>query len=154
MKRYLLLIVIMLAILTGCESTKLSTAEVNSLQTKVESHSFTADFNYCQPLRMPARTLTSEYSVVLSPDTLQSSLSYFGQARNVPYGGGTALNFKEKIRSVSDKRVKGDWRTISVVVNHEGDNVIYDFHIFDNGKVMLDVTSRERDFISFQGQIR
>ena len=147
------MITILLAILTGCESTKLSTAEVNSLQTKVESHSFTADFNYCQPLRMPARTLTSE-SVVLSPDTLQSSLPYFGQAPNVPYGGGTALNFKEKIRSVSDKRVKGDWRTISVMVNHEGDNVIYDFHIFDNGKVMLDVTSRERDFISFQGQIR
>lgn len=154
MKRYLLLMFIIMGTLSGCVSGKMTTAEIKAMQAKVEDRHFTVDFDYCQPLRMPSRQLSSEYWVTLSSDTLHSALPYFGQAHNVPYGGGTALNFEEKIKTVSDKTAKGDWKTITVGVSHEGDDLIYSFHIFDNGKVTLDVTSRERDFISFQGQIR
>ena len=153
-KKYVWLVVIALLTFTGCGTGKLSVDERNALEKKVDQRVFTADFDYCTPFRMPARQLSSEYFVRLTPDTLYSALPYFGQVRHVPYGGGTGLNFETRVKKFSDNTQKGDWRTFTVEVSHEGDDLAYVFHIYDNGKVTLDVTSRERDYISFQGQIR
>ena len=145
---------IMLMALVGCGTTRLTMEQRQAMEQMVANRGFTVDVDYCMPMAMPAKSLTSEYSVRLSPDTLHSALPYFGRAYNVPYGGGTGLNFDAPIEEASSLTRKGDERLLTVSVSHEGDKLVYYFHIFDNGKVNIDVLSRERDKISFSGRIR
>ncbi|MGI6223190.1 MAG: DUF4251 domain-containing protein [Prevotella sp.] len=153
MRKYFLIFIVLLS-LAGCGTTKLTPQRQQALEQSINDKRFTVEVNYCMPMRMPSRSLTSEYFVKVTPDTLYSALPYFGEARNVPYGGGTGLNFSAPIKEMGQLERKNDEQILPVTVDHEGDLLTYYFHLFDNGKVTLDVISRERDNISFLGEIK
>ena len=148
------------AILVSC-GTVGKTAEEKSaeqaqtalrIQEMLDDRAFDIDIIYMMPLRGSSRAVTG-YSVTVDGSVLDSHLPYQGQARNVPYGGGKGLTFKEEISAYTDSGLKRDRRTVVIGVQNEEDTYIYTLEIFDNGEASVHVRSRNRDSISYRGRI-
>ena len=105
------------------------------------------------PFRGASRHLTSDYSFELYGDSVVSYLPYFGEVRMVPYGGGKGLNFIGRITAYEAYQVKaGLYRVIMGVYNDE-EEYRYILEVFDNGSSTLDISSYNRDPISFMGEM-
>ena len=159
MKRFLVSIACMagVALLIGCGTTANSaeaTAEQAAMVREMlsERH-YRIGVNFMYPLKGPSRSLTSDYSVEVRNDSLISHLPYFGEAYDLPYGGGQGLNFSERISSYADYQKKKDEFVVEIGVKNSEDIFVYTINIFDNGRSSIDVRSRKRDPISFSGEM-
>jgi predicted small secreted protein len=143
--------------LASCGTMKLTTEEkqelAESIQNSINEKKFEIDINMMNPMRGRSRRVTG-FSVLVQGDTLISHLPYFGEARSIPYGGGTGLNFEEEIESYNAVAKKDDCIEVDIVTRHEGDKLTYNFDIYDNGTAYLTVTSYNRDNISYTGYIK
>lgn len=107
------------------------------------------------PLRGSLRHLTSAYDVTVKKDSLVSYLPYFGRAYQAPMNpseGGiqfTSTRFSYDVNA----RQKNSWDII-IKPGDQSDIQQLFFTIFDNGTATLNVTSTQRDPISFSGRIQ
>lgn len=85
--------------------------------------------------------------------SLISYLPYIGRAYNVPYGGGKGLNFSERIGSYQESQKKNGLRHIEISLTNDEDTYHYIIEVFDNGNSTIDVQSRQREPISYTGQM-
>lgn len=154
MKKILILLSA-LCVLAACGTLRQSPEEraraEAQIQERLDSRRYKVDINYMRPLRGASRALTSPYSLTVNGDRVISYLPYFGVAYNVPYGGGKALNFEGKILEYQEATVRGDRRRILFVTNSGEDQLIYQLDVFGNGKASLNVRSRNREAIDFDG---
>jgi len=106
------------------------------------------------PRRGGYRTVTPDFMLEVKGDTLISYLPYFGRAYSVPYGGGgKGLNFTERIREyVTEQQKKGRTR-IAIRVANEEDTYQFTINVFNNGKASIDLQPRERESISYSGEL-
>ena len=125
-----------------------------AIQQKLNSKDYTIDVNYMIPIRAAARVLTSPYSLTVKNDTLKSHLPYFGEAHNIPYGGDSGLVFEGKIKDYKDNGIKKDRHSIVIDIAIDGDVLCYTLTVYDNGQADINVTSRNRDNISFRGALK
>ena len=109
--------------------------------------------NRIYPMKGSSRSVSYGYSVEVRNDSLISYLPYFGGAYNVPYGGGKGLNFSERIGSYRESQKNNGERQIEINVTNEEDTYIYLIKVFSNGNSSIDVTSRQRDHISYSGEL-
>ena len=130
---------------------KLRVAE--RVQQQLDAREYTIEINYMMPLRGAGRAITGDYTVIVSGDTVDSFLPYSGVARNVPYGGGKALIFKDKIIEYADSGFIKDRRTIVFRTDNGEDVLTYTLTIFDEGQASVHVHSTNRDDISFRGEL-
>ena len=100
-----------------------------------------------------SKSVSYGYSVEVRNDSLISYLPYIGGAYNVPYGGGKGLNFKERISSYKESQKNNGQRQIEINVINEEDTYVYTLKVYDNGSSSIDVQSRQRDHISYSGQM-
>ena len=100
-----------------------------------------------------SRNVSYGYSVEVRNDTLISYLPYFGRAYNVPYGGGKGLNFSERIGSYHETQQSNGARLIDIELKNDEDIYQYTIKVFDNGNSSIDVQSRQRDPISYSGEM-
>ena len=84
---------------------------------------------------------------------LVSYLPYIGRAYNVPYGGGKGLNFSAPIADYQENVGAKNIRHIRLTVNNDEDSYLYTFAVYDNGNTSIDIQSKERDAISFSGDM-
>ena len=105
------------------------------------------------PMRGSSKNVSYGYSVEVRNDTLISYLPYFGRAYNVPYGGGKGLNFSERIDSYQETQQPKGERVIDIELKNEEDTYHYTIKVFDNGNSSIDVQSRQREPISYSGEI-
>ena len=147
-----------LALLSGCGTTAMNTekaAEQAALvRDMLSERHYKIGVNFMYPLKGPSRSLTSDYSVEVRNDSLISHLPYFGEAYDLPYGGGQGLNFSERISSYADYQKKKDEYVIEIGVKNSEDIFVYTINIFDNGRSSIDVRSRKRNPISFSGEMK
>lgn len=87
-------------------------------------------------------------------DTLISSLPYFGRAYLVPYGGGKGLNFSELISNYEVTKKPKGLTEIAIELTNEEDTYLYQLSIFDNGSATIDVRSKQRQPISYSGEMQ
>ena len=88
-------------------------------------------------------------------DTIVSYLPYFGQAYSLPYGGGKGLNFESTITSRRLMRNnKKMLTTLHLFTTTDEDTYQYIVEIFDNGRSHVEVRSRRREAISFDGYMK
>jgi hypothetical protein len=119
----------------------------------IENRQFVISMKSMHPFRGASRHLTGDYSLELYGDSVVSYLPYFGEVRMVPYGGGKGLNFIGRITAYEAYQVKaGLYRVIMGVYNDE-EEYRYILEVFENGSSTLDVTSYNRDPISFMGNM-
>lgn len=144
-------------LLVGCGTIAMSPEKAaeraNMVYNALSDRHFKISVNFMYPLRGSARSLTPDYSVEVRNDSLISHLPYFGEARNLPYGGGQGLNFAAPIDSYYDYQKKNDEFVIEIGVRNSEDIFVYTINMFDNGRSSIDVRSRLRDPISYSGEL-
>ena len=145
------------AMLSGCASAEERAARAAEQAAKVtkalEARDYKIAVNRMYPMKGSSRSVSYGYSVEVRNDSLISYLPYFGGAYNVPYGGGKGLNFSERIGSYRESLKNNGERQIEINVTNEEDTYIYLIKVFSNGNSSIDVTSRQRDHISYSGEL-
>ena len=160
MKKHLISTVMALTawvMLSGCataEERAARTAEqAKAVKAALQERNYQIAVNRMYPLRGASKTVSSGYSVEVRNDSLISYLPYFGRAYDVPYGGGNGLNFSAPIRNYKESQTKSDLRHIEIDVKNDEDTYLYTLDIFDNGSTDINVRSRQREPISFSGEM-
>jgi len=160
MKRYgILFVMVLLLVVAGCSSlTSAEKAERQAAQQRavaeaLDSRHYRVGVRTMIPTRGMARQVSYGYSVEVKGDTLVSYLPYFGRAYSVPYGGGKGLNFTAPISEYKAEKDNKGRMQITMLVNNEEDNLTYVLLVFDNGQASIDVRAREREPISYSGEL-
>lgn len=154
MRKILLLLaagVLMAACVTLTPEEKAKLAQV--VNKALDERHYTIDIRTMTPNRGATKNVSSSWSLEVKGDTLISYLPYVGRAYNVPYGGGKGLNFTAPIKKYQESKGKKDNRFINIEVDNENDTYNYSIEVFDNGRADIDVQPREREFISYSGDM-
>lgn len=150
------------ALLAACGTTGSSSgltkaerreAKRRAIARAIDGRHYTIDMRTAYPLRHPQVLLTYGYSLEVAGDTIKSYLPYYGRAYNIPYGGGKGLNFTGIINGYNDYGMRQGTRHIELQTTTDEDTYIFKMDISDTGNVTLDVFSKEREQISFYGEI-
>ena len=158
MKHLLTMMALTLAMVSCSTLTSAQRAEREAKMEKAVAKAlaercYTVDVNMMYPKSGRAQNVSSDYSLEVRGDSLVSYLPYFGRAYNVPFGGGKGLNFAAPIKSYhSEKGKKGNTR-VEIQVDNTEDYFTYSLDIFPNGSTTIDVVARERESITFSGQM-
>ena len=143
--------------LSGCATAEERAAraaeQAKAVKVALQERNYQIAVNRMYPLRGASKTVSSGYSVEVRNDSLISHLPYFGRAYDVPYGGGNGLNFSAPIRNYKESQTKSDLRHIEIDVKNDEDTYLYTLDIFDNGSTDINVRSRQREPISFSGEM-
>jgi len=129
---------------------KLDKAEVQNL---INSKNFVFKAQTVLPMTGASRQLTSEYDVRLLGDSIVTYLPYFGRAYSVAYGEPGGIHFTStKFDYKTEQRKKGGW-DITIKPGDARDIQQLNFTISENGYATLQVTSNNRQPISFNGYV-
>lgn len=143
--------------LVGCATAEERAAraaeQAKAVKAALQERNYQIAVNRMYPSRGASKIVSSGYSVEVRNDSLISYLPYFGRAYDVPYGGGNGLNFSAPIRNYKESQTKSDLRHIEIDVKNDEDTYLYTLDIFDNGSTDINVRSRQREPISFSGQM-
>ncbi len=106
------------------------------------------------PMTGRTRPVTPDFSVKVNGDTLKSYLPYAGRAYTAPMDASKGpLDFTTTVQYDQQARKKGGW-TITLKPNDSRDIQRYVFTVFDNGTASLQVTSNNRQPISYNGYLK
>ena len=142
---------------SNCATSEEKAAQMAELSAKVTNALNNRDFKIAidrmYPMRGSSKHVSFGYSVEVRNDTLISYLPYFGRAYNVPYGGGKGLNFSAPIGSYQEFMKRNGQRHIEIGVANDEDTYFYTIEVFDNGSSSVDVRARQRERISYSGNL-
>ncbi|MBR2776450.1 MAG: DUF4251 domain-containing protein [Prevotella sp.] len=148
---------IVLMVLGGCASAEERAAraaeQAANVKKALTERKYRIAVSRMYPRSGAAKSVSYGYSVEVRNDSLFSYLPYFGRAYQVPYGGGKGLNFSERIGSYHESQLNNGKRHIEIQVKNEEDTYLYTLDIFDNGSSQIDVQSRQREQISYSGNM-
>lgn len=152
-------------VIVGCsttmynaDGTKMTKEQIRAARTQhvlegIANRQFKINVDRMIPMRMPARHLSSLYSLEVKGDTIVSYLPYLGRAYSIPYGGGKGLNFTGIMSFYEPRQGRKNEIIIEIGVENEADTYVYQLKVFDNGNTDINVQSRNRDYISFSGEM-
>ncbi len=126
--------------------------DASSIQQAIETKNFIFKASSATPQRGRMRQLTSEYELVVRPDTIISFLPYFGRAFTAPINpsdGGIKFTSTDFTYAAGEKK-KSRWE-IQINPKDVSDVTTLYLTIFDNGSASLRVNSLNRTAISFNG---
>jgi len=148
-----------LLMLLSCGSTSQLSRDEKSAQVarhveqSLDARQFTIAVDWMKPLGGMAKHVTSNYELKVNGDEVDSYLPYVGEAYRLPYGGGKGLNFKGTMTNYSITQPTSNRYHIEFTVTNEEDSYFYRIDVFNNGKSIIDVIARDRDAISFDGEL-
>lgn len=125
------------------------------IQSSVDARNFIFVAQTAMPLRGGLRQLTSYYDLKVSKDTVVSNLPYFGRAYTAPMNpsdGG--LTFTSLSSGYEVKLRKKGRKEITINTKSADDTQRMLLSVFDNGTASLQVSSNNRDPITFSGYVR
>lgn len=123
-----------------------------TIKTALDKQDFTIEVEWAYPITGQSISLTSNYSLSVRGNKVNSYLPYYGRAYSIPYGGGKALNFEGEIKNFVIRYLNADHASIYFEVNNDEDFYKYNLDVFLNGNASVNVTSNKRTIISFQGK--
>lgn len=141
--------ILLLVITTGATAQDKDAAII---QQAIETKNFIFKASSATPQRGRMRQLTSEYELVVRPDTIVSFLPYFGRAFTAPVNpsdGGIKFSSADFTYAAGEKK-KGRWE-IQINPKDVSDVTTLYLTVFDNGSASLRVNSINRTTISFNG---
>ena len=159
MKNYLMFILLVLGVLTACstltpeERQALRAAKMQRVENALNSKHYKIDIQVMHPIRGIPKNVSSDWSLEVKGDTLVSYLPYVGRAYNVPYGGGKGMNFVAPISRYEQVQGKKGEYIITFYVDNGEDILNFLLKVCDNGQTEIDVQARERDYISYGGEL-
>jgi len=127
--------------------------QIEETKALVESKMFVFDARTANPMKGSTRTLTSEYDVRITKDSIFSYLPYFGVAYTASYGGtDSPMIFDKPFDTCTLEKTKKGY-TIEVDVKNGNDKLDFSFYISENGSTTLNVSSTNRQSISYYGDV-
>lgn len=120
----------------------------------VENSNYVFHAEFANPMRGGNINLTSEYDLRVSKDTLVAYLPYFGRAYQAPMDptdGGIHFT-STRFTYTKQQNKKGGWDIYVKPSDAKGVEKMF-LSISEDGYASLQVTSSQRDPISFQGYI-
>lgn len=147
------------ALLAGC-ATKAERAaqqaeQVRLVATALQQRRYSIDIQQMTPRRGGLRPVSYGFSLAVKGDTLVSYLPYFGRVYSVPYAGsGKGLNFTGRIREYTDEQPKPGVRRVRLKVANEEDAYLFAINVYDSGQATIDLQARERESVSYSGEVR
>ena len=156
-KFFICLGLILIITVSGCSLTKgLTKEEKAANETKlleaIENRMFIVEVDRAIPMSGDSRMLTSPYSLEINGEKVKSYLPYFGRAYSVPYGGGEGLIFDADITDYKSSVEKKGTTVVEFKTKSKEDQPVYCVHISSSGAASIDVTSINRQPISFHGK--
>jgi len=148
-------VVAVMGLLSACSTMTAAERAQKALAVEkaLASRRYVVDVRMMYPRRGRAVNVSSNYSLEVKGDTVVSYLPYFGRAYSVPYGGGKALNFSAPISSYESARDEKGRTYVKLVTDNEEDVITFQLEIFDNGQATIDVQAREREPITYSGEL-
>ncbi len=146
-------IIILMSLLPASVVLSQEDAALN-VQEILETKNFIFKAETVSPARGRTRQLTTEYDVVVKPDTVICYLPYFGRAYTAPIDpsdGGIKFTSAE-FNYILEKRKKQRWDLTITPKDARDVQALY-FTIFENGRASLRVNSTNRQGISFNGYV-
>jgi len=125
----------------------------SQVEASLDARQYTIAVDWMRPLGGMPRHVNSDYELKVNGDEMDSYLPYVGEAYRLPYGGGKGLNFKAAIYNYTLIPSGDKCYLIEFDVENEEDVFHYRINVFTNGKAIIDVWARDRDSISFQGEL-
>jgi hypothetical protein len=160
MKRLILNIVlsliVMLCALVTCaqDSTQNKPAKASVIENEIKNKDFTFVAKWVTPMRGMARQLTSYYDFKIIHDSIIADLPYFGQSYSAPIDPTKiSIDLSSTILEYTvTKRKKHEW-DIVIKPTNQTDVQSFLLSVFDNGTAYLNITSTNRDPISYNGEL-
>ena len=149
-KRFLL--IVLFAVL-GSAFVQAQNLDKSVVQNFIKSKEFVFKAQTVLPITGMSRQLTSDYDVRFLGDSIVAYLPYFGRAYSAGYGEGGGIDFTStKFDYKATQRRKGGW-DISIKPKDAKDVQQMNLTVSENGYATLQVTSNNRQPISFNGYI-
>lgn len=158
MKRILLISAAALVMLTSCMTSAERAQQQAYRQAQVEqavnSGRLTISIRSMHTQRYGTRQVTPDFHLTLRGDTVESYLPYFGQAWTAGYGSqAQGLNFTTRMLDVRRTRQKHGVSRVEFYAKSQEDVYYYAVDIYPTGHATIFVRARERDNISFDGDV-
>jgi hypothetical protein len=146
----LLFLMILLSASNFLQAQKLDKATVQNL---VDSKNFVFKVQSVHPMTGMSNQSTADYDVRVLGDSVSTYLPYFGRAYSATYGESGGFNFTStKFEYKLKERKKGGW-DIAISPKDTRDVRQMNFTVSENGYASLQVTSNNRQPISYSGYI-
>lgn len=139
--------------LTSAERAERDAKIAQAVEKALAERQYTVNIQMMFPQRGKAVNVSSNYSLQVKGDTLVSYLPFFGRAYSVPYGGGDGYNFTAPIKEYHVQKAHNGNTSIEIHVDTRENYIKYSLDISPNGNAYVDVTSREREPVSYSGQV-
>ena len=152
MKRILFPIVA-LCLMASCKSLETNIAP-ERLQAAADGRNFAIDITDMYPMRGPGKYVGSDFFLRVSGDSVSSYLPYFGRAYRVSYDGSNPLDFDGPMLTYATGEGKRGASLVEFSARSEHEILVYRVAIYTNGEADIDVSSNNRDFISYKGRLR
>lgn len=127
--------------------------QMEEIREIAESKTFVFKANNANPMRGSTINLTSDYNVKITRDSIFSYLPFFGVAYSVSYGGtDSPMIFNQSFESCEIESKRNGY-LVQVSVKNNSDRLEYSFHISVTGSTSLNVSSLNRQAISYNGYV-
>ena len=128
-------------------------AKEKAVKEQVESGQYKIGVTTAYPQRGRSVMLTSSYSLEIRNDSVFSWLPFYGRAYSIPYGGGDGLTFSAPITKYEIAHKKKGKMQVKVETKNAEDTYLFNIDIFPNGSSSINVSMRNREPISFSGEV-
>ena len=164
MRNFLLagFLILSISIANGQETEKKSKKElkaekkaqqIEDIKAIVEGKTFVFKATNANPMRGRTVNLTSEYDVKITKDSIFSYMPYFGVAYSVNYGStDSPMTFNQPFETYNMEKTKNGY-LVKVSAKNGNDRLEYNFHISETGTTSLNVSSLNRQSISYYGSL-
>lgn len=123
------------------------------IKNLLENRTFVFTPTHALPLGGGSIFLSHSFDAEIKGDTLMSYLPFYGVAYRAEYGArNSAFDFTQPIEEFNLEQDDKGYR-VNLDVKNKMDYLTYSFQISDLGYATLNVTSTNRQAISFYGQI-
>ena len=136
--------------LTPAQEAKIAEAVADSLSQR----HYTIDITRIYPRRGPSRVVDG-FRLKVNGDKVDSYLPFIGVAYSVDYGSqSNGMSFESTIDEYYVSTPQSDRRQIQFTTRNGNDQLMFTIIVFDNGLSDITVVSRNRETISYSGELR